>query len=142
MNVVSFPYTKKLSLLVILLVTAGVYFNTLFNGYAIDDYYVTALNPDIKKGIAGIPDIFTSYYGTDNNGNGFEYRPLVKVTYAIEYELFGENLVVSHLVNLLLYLVNIGLLFILLTKLFDWKKIVYLYFYQPYYLHYYPYIVR
>ena len=107
---------KYYSIGLILLLTFGVYFNSLFNKYALDDFYVTAQNPEIREGIKGIPHIFQSPYGTDGNGKGFEYRPIVKLTFAIEYELFGENVTINHLVNLLLYLLNVLLVYLFLLK--------------------------
>lgn len=113
---------KKTSLAIILLITFIVYFNTLNNKYALDDYYVTAQNPDVQKGIAGIPHLFNSYYAKDGDGKGFEYRPIVKVTYAIEFSLFGENPMFSHLINLILYILNISLLFTLLLRILEWQQ--------------------
>ena len=42
---------KYYSIGLILLLTFGVYFNSLFNKYALDDFYVTAQNPEISEGI-------------------------------------------------------------------------------------------
>lgn len=113
---------KYYSIGLILLLTFGVYFNSLFNKYALDDFYVTAQNPEIREGIKGIPHIFQSPYGTDGNGKGFEYRPIVKLTFAIEYELFGENVTINHLVNLLLYLLNVLLVYLFLLKFISNKN--------------------
>jgi protein O-mannosyl-transferase len=92
------------------------YGNTLVNKYAMDDELVTSKNRRVENGIRAIPGIFMSLYSEGKLK--YEYRPIVKVTYAIEYELFGENPAVSHFVNLLLYALTALLLFIILKKLF------------------------
>jgi hypothetical protein len=78
---------------------------------------VTANNDIVKKGISGIPKIFTSLYQNLDNFK-YEYRPIVKLTYAIENEIFGSNPGISHFINILLYFLSSVLLFFLLQKIF------------------------
>ncbi|MGB0429524.1 MAG: tetratricopeptide repeat protein [Bacteroidia bacterium] len=87
------------------------------NDYSIDDYLVTTeANELVSKGIKGIPEILTSpYQYIDGQGHG--YRPLAKVTYAIEYELWGFRPKVSHLINIALYALAVILLFFLLKNI-------------------------
>lgn len=102
----------------ILLFAFALYGNTLFNGYALDDHLVTtAKHEQISKGVRAIPDIFTTHYVSWHNYN-VDYRPLVKTTFALEYELFGEDPGVSHLINVLLYGLTCILLFGLLLRIF------------------------
>lgn len=86
------------------------YGNTLNNDYTIDDHYVTN-NLTVKKGVKALPEIFSSYYAVNENNNSYEYRPLVKATFAIEYQLFKENSIVSHLINIVLYFFSLCLLY-------------------------------
>ena len=107
---------------VILFVFAFVlYGNTLKNGYSLDDLYVTYNNPVVKQGIKAIPRIFTSLYiniSAEEGGNlNFGYRPVAKAMFAVEHEIFGDNPGPSHLVNVILYGLNILLLFVILRKL-------------------------
>jgi len=77
------------------------YGNTLMNKYSFDDEFVIQ-NSQVTKGIKAIPEIFTSpYYQTDEIN--FGYRPITKSFFAIEYEIFGKNPFVSHLINILLF---------------------------------------
>ena len=90
--------------------------NTLSNDYALDDAVVLTQNSIVKKGVSGIPEMLTSNYlkgyTTDVNLlSGSRYRPLTLVAFALEYQFFGEQPFVSHLINLLLYLMLIVLLF-------------------------------
>lgn len=93
------------------------YGNTIPNDYSLDDIYVANGNPQVEKGIAGIPEIFTSLYANVNNDDGsamrFGYRPIVTTTFAIEKEFFGNAPHISHFFNVLFY----GLLLIVLFRL-------------------------
>jgi len=110
-------------ILVIFLIGFGLYINTLTHDYALDDKIVITENEFTKQGFAGIPDILTTdvfvgFYGTDKNlVAGKRYRPLSLVTFAIEYQIFGENPFVSHLINVLLYAFTGVLIYLLLLKI-------------------------
>ncbi len=97
------------------------YGNTMRNGYSLDDLYVTYNNPVVKQGIKAIPKIFTSLYINVNAEEGgtmnFGYRPVAKAMFAVEHELFGDNPGPSHLINVILYGLNILLLYIILRRL-------------------------
>lgn len=79
------------------------YANTLRNGYNFDDSMVVQKHRLTSKGISAIPEIFRSPYYQDEMGYYYEYRPVTLATFAIEHQFFGDNPTVSHLVNLLLY---------------------------------------
>ncbi len=97
------------------------YGNSIPNKYSLDDIYVTKGNPQVKKGIQGIPEIFTSRYANVNNDDGsqmrFGYRPVSKSTFAIEHQFFGQAPHVSHFVNVMLYALLLIVLYRLLRKL-------------------------
>ena len=100
------------------------YANTLTHQYAFDDSIVIVENSFTKKGLAGIyelstRDFFDGIYGNEKmNLAGGRYRPLSLVMFAIEYEIFGANPFVGHLVNILLYGLSALLIFELLKRLF------------------------
>ncbi len=94
------------------------YGNSLFNGHNLDDSTITTSNPLVRKGIAAIPEIFTSPYFSDGH-NTFGYRPMTKASFALEYSLWGENLFLSHLVNLLVYALACCILYRTLLLLFS-----------------------
>lgn len=93
--------------LILALVVALVFGNTLFNGYNMDDHLVTQNHVYTSKGISGIKDILTSNYYSNNADINFGYRPIVHISFAIEHQLFGEHASISHLINLLLYLITV-----------------------------------
>ena len=121
------------------------YANTINFGYVLDDKIVITSNQITKKGFDGILDHFShdsmdgfwaEQYGVpveelDKKAlvAGGRYRPLSMVTYAIEWELFGESPGMSHFINALLYGCIGMLLYMLLLELFPignsviWKSV-------------------
>ena len=116
--------TPKLQLYLLIFIAVALNFNTLFNEYAVDDELVLTKNTLVTNGISGIPKLLTHdlLYGTPNAENSLtqaRYRPFSLVIFAIEYQLFGANPFVSHLINILLFTILIILLFKLLQNLFQ-----------------------
>ncbi len=97
----SFFSGARLHYVLISLLVLVLYANSFKNGYAIDDNLVTNNNALVKKGLAAIPEIFTTNYVS--GAVNFEYRPLVKASYAIENQFFGTKPSLSHIINALLY---------------------------------------
>ena len=96
------------------------YGNTIFNKYAVDDNLVTN-NELVQKGIKAIPDIFSSRYISQQGNVGStvsDYRPVVKATFAVEYQLWGNKPGRSHAINILIYWALASLLFFILKRLF------------------------
>ena len=100
------------------------YANTISNDYNLDDEFVTNKNPQIAKGITAIPEIITSFY-QERQGFTYGYRPLVKLSYAIEYSLFGWNPHASHAINALLYSLLIIIVFAVSKLLFKKQKVIF-----------------
>lgn len=127
-----FPkYTSgKANLFIILslLVWAAIlYGNTVLNKYAVDDEYVTN-NPIVAKGLKALPEIFsTSYINQQGNigSNVTDYRPIVKLTFALEYQFWGQKPGVSHGINMLIYWLLSVFLFFLLKRLLKNYNIIF-----------------
>ncbi len=92
--------------ILILIIVAIFYGNTVKNEYSLDDSLVTEKGNITTNGIKVIPKIIKSFYIEQSNEFKFDYRPIVKISYAIEHELFGVNPAVSHFFNLLFYLIG------------------------------------
>ena len=109
---------------VLVIVPIILYANTFSHNYALDDQIVITGNKFVKEGFAGIGkilsyDLFAGYYGPKQDVViGGRYRPLSLITFAIEYQLFGENPHLSHIVNVLLYTLSGLLIYIILTHIF------------------------
>ena len=80
-----------------------VYLPTLFNGYGLDDELVIQNHPLTTLGIKALPEIWKSSYYKDAMGYSYGYRPFVLTSFALEYSMWGNNLFLSHLLNLVLY---------------------------------------
>lgn len=113
-------------ILSLLIWAAILYGNTVLNKYAVDDEYVTN-NPVVAKGLKALPEIFsTSYINQQGNigSNVTDYRPIVKLTFALEYQLWGQKPGVSHGINMLIYwLLSVFLFFLLKRLLKDYNII-------------------
>lgn len=113
------PINGKLFAFILAAFALLFYYNTTFNYFSLDDNYINIENPVIKKGIAGIPEILSTPYDQDN-ANTFGYRPIVRISYALEYQFTAEkdyNPYVSHFINILLYLLAVLLLYQVLRRL-------------------------
>jgi len=103
----------------LLFIVAGLllYGNIYNHDYNIDDEYVVIQNPVLEKGLKGIGEIFTSRYASASGNLGelyFDYRPVVKLSFALEFLLFGRNPQTSNVVNILLYIITAFCLYRLL----------------------------
>lgn len=105
--------------LFILFVAFVFYGNTINNKYALDDSIVTEKGNITTEGLKSIPKIFKSHYVDRSEDIKFDYRPIVKVSYAIEHELFGVNAGISHFVNILLYACGLLALYSVLLIIFS-----------------------
>lgn len=120
MNVLLEKYfTIRFQIIFLVILSIGLNFNTLFNSYALDDGVVMTENSVVEKGFKGIPEIFTKdlFYGFDQTSGDLSearYRPISLLTFAIEHQFFGENPMVSHLINVVLFALLIFLLYKLL----------------------------
>ena len=101
------------------------YFNTVFNNYALDDLAVIQENRFTRQGIAGIPDLLSTFYwqGYWNNNSGL-YRPLSMVTFALEWQFFPENPHAGHITNIILYAITGFFLFRMLRRLMAKHNII------------------
>ena len=98
--------------------------NVLFNQFAYDDALVLTHNSLVQKGITSTPQLFKTTLFSGFTGQlaplaGDRYRPIVLASFALEYSLWGFNPFLSHLVNLILFLVCLYLLHLLLSKNFS-----------------------
>ncbi|MCE2496941.1 MAG: tetratricopeptide repeat protein [Flavobacteriales bacterium] len=113
-SAVNQPWWQQSRMVYLVLCIAGLilYANTLGNDYALDDAIAITSNQFTKQGVAGIPDLFkydtfTGFFGTAKElVAGGRYRPLSLVTFAIEYELFGESPSAGHFFNILFYVLT------------------------------------
>lgn len=115
-------FIKKQPQIILFIISFALYANTLNHGYVLDDAIVITENTFVKQGIEGVGSIFstesfTGFFGFDKQlVAGGRYRPLSIAFFAIEYELFGNQPFIGHLINVLLYGFLVVLLFQILFK--------------------------
>lgn len=104
------PLIRNLNYILIALATV-VYFNSLFNEYALDDYSLILENNQTKQGASAFFDIFRSTYREGYlAGDNSLYRPLSKAMFAIEYG-WTQGPGISHFMNVVLFVLSVVLLF-------------------------------
>lgn len=93
----SFWTKARIHMLLIAVVSFGIYANTLNHSYAVDDTMVILDNDFTRQGIGGFHGIFTEdafvgfFKERKNLVAGGRYRPLSIATFALELELFGNK---------------------------------------------------
>lgn len=116
--------TSKKLILLIFIIGLITYFNALFNDFVWDDFGQVVANPDIHF-LRNLPKIFggSTFYigGFDTSiGEGKNlhqyYRPMMGVTFAAIYNIFGSNPFYFHLIQIILHVVNAILLFIIFKR--------------------------
>lgn len=120
---------QLLPILCLFIISVGVYANTLWHDYALDDQMVIYENKFVTAGVDSIGKIMTSdafegFFGERGSKliSGGRYRPLTFVVFAIEWEFFGKNPFIGHLFNVLTYALLCILIYIFLVWLFHPKK--------------------
>ncbi|QTN37769.1 glycosyltransferase family 39 protein [Cryomorphaceae bacterium] len=114
--------------LVLFLISAAVYVNTLGHEFALDDSIVITGNEYTVQGFAGIDehltrDSFTGFFGNERDlVAGGRYRPMSLIFFSVEYALFGENPTVGHFLNILYYGLLVILLYFWLWRLLQHRE--------------------
>ncbi|MCF8450728.1 MAG: tetratricopeptide repeat protein [Taibaiella sp.] len=100
-----------------------VYFNTIWNGFVMDDVMVLKENRMVLQGMSAVPELLSTphmrgYLIIPND----LYRPLSLVMFAIEYQLFGLSPAMHHFFNVLTFAGCSIMLFQFFNKFFDGKR--------------------
>lgn len=123
----------KFGIIFLIFLTVLVYANSIQNAFMWDDHLVI-VNNDFVKSWSNLPAIFNkayltrfsdiNYLGLKDIGSGeSSYRPIVTISYFIDYHLWKLNPAGYHVTSLFLHLVNTFLLFALINLLTKNKKI-------------------
>ncbi|PIU83098.1 MAG: hypothetical protein COS68_05840 [Elusimicrobia bacterium CG06_land_8_20_14_3_00_38_11] len=116
---------KSIYLMILVFVSIGIYFNSLFNKFAFDDVHIVENNPLMKNPLSSAGLLFRSEYGAQTDFAGVKiYRPLVMVSYLLTNIFFGNNPFWHHLGNVILETINVLLVFFLCKQLLT-------FFYKP-----------
>lgn len=108
----------SLYLIILTLISAGVYFNSLYNKFAFDDVHIIENNPLIKDP-KNFFLLFRSEYGARTDFAGVKiYRPRVMATYLVTAALSGKSPFWHHSVNVVLNAFAVLIVFFLGRNLF------------------------
>ncbi|MFH1905457.1 MAG: tetratricopeptide repeat protein [bacterium] len=111
---------------ILILILAGIaaYLTSFQNSFVWDDIGLISINPYIKSW-KHIGDIFTSFLYNKTGEGGIFYRPIVSLSFLIDYSIWKENPVGYHLTNLLLHILNTILLYRIILYMFKEGKIAF-----------------
>ena len=105
---------------VVLAVTSMTYVNSLDNGFHFDDEHSLTENPHIRT-LGNVASFFTDPQTFSRNPGSEMYRPLVVLSYALNFRIRALEPRGFHLVNLLIHLGVVGLLAALLVN-WGWDR--------------------
>lgn len=110
--------TTAISILIIFLVSFGVYSNTLINGFVYDDTSQVLENPLIID-VRNLPRILTtSAWGFQNVSTASNfYRPMMNIAYMIIFYIFGLVPIGFHLTNIAFHAATSALVFLVVREL-------------------------
>src|SRR3990172_9373305 len=104
-------------LIIFILLGLGIYFNSLQNGFHYDDQHHIVRNPYIQSP-GNIPSFFTEHrMFSALSGVFLHYRPLVMVSYALNYYFGKLDPSGYHLVNLAFHVGSAFLLFLIVNAM-------------------------
>jgi protein O-mannosyl-transferase len=115
------PHTLRIHaacFLILLAVACGVYGNSLFNGFVWDDNEIIVNNP-ANRDISSIGTLFGSADEITVAGVKTPYyRPLNRLTYLLDYRMFGLNPLGYHAESILIHFLAAFALYLLAWRLF------------------------
>jgi len=115
-----FQFKSKHLALVIGFFSLILYSNTFSHGYVLDDHSVILNHSHVQEGVDGISKILTTNYRHGQGGfNDGLYRPLSLITFALEWEWFPGSPGLSHFINIMIYALSCGLLFLAMVAIFN-----------------------
>jgi len=113
---------EKITLIsILILISTLSYANSLTNSFVWDDNVLIVENDFVKRGLRYLKDIFSKDFfdiaGVEFNFKYGYYRPIITISYAIDYFFWKLNPSGFHLTNLLLHTINSILIFLILFKI-------------------------
>jgi tetratricopeptide (TPR) repeat protein len=109
---------KLLMVGVLILATIVAYGSSVRNGFVWDDFDII-VNNTVNRDLSNIPVLFHSVDSTLTGNQTAYYRPLARLTYVFDYQVFGLNSAGYHVENILIHLAAVLLLFLLTRILFN-----------------------
>jgi hypothetical protein len=105
----STPRMYLLGSMAFLILGLTIYSNTFQHEFQLDSTYGIVDNPAIRS-LDNVPHFFTDPFTLTSLRQNADYRPILQVTYALNYAVSGLDMWSWHLTNLLLHVMNALLL--------------------------------
>ncbi len=105
-----------IDLLLIIVVTFGLYIGTLNSGFVWLDHYQIEGGECLIKNATELKNTFLRPLLV-TRGKGNYYRPLFKISYTVDYLIYGLNPRGFHFTNLIVHTLNVFLLYLILISL-------------------------
>lgn len=93
------------------------YSSSVSNGFVWDDFDII-VNNDVNRDVSNILTLFRSADSTVTGNQVAYYRPLARLTYMVDYQLFGLSPAGYHVENIIIHVAAVLLLFLLTLMLF------------------------
>ena len=127
-------HKKVIVLLFVILAVA--YGNSLFNGFVMDDDILIVRNT-FYRSLKNLPRLFEKSYFThgddayltfkeDMGSGSVAYRPVLSATYFLDYQLWGQTPFGYHLTNFWLHFLNTVLVYFVIFRIFRKESIGFL----------------
>src|SRR5438445_6289568 len=116
------PAGQKFTLLFLALLGAGLavsYANSFGIGFYFDDSYGIASNPAIRS-LRNIPLFFTDPFTLTTMRDNVDIRPVLVVTFAVNYAISGNEPWSYHVLNLIFHFIAAGLVFVIVRDHLWW----------------------
>ena len=98
--------------------------STLTYGFVWDDHFLIG-DSHLIRSWRSLPTIFTTHFWAGHADWRMYYRPLINVTYLVDYQIWGLNPLGYHLTNLLLHAsASVAVLWLVRLLLRDWTLAV------------------
>ncbi len=91
-------------MIAILIAVVFVYYPSFSFNFNLDDRLSSAQNKWVQEGFSGVDEIFTQPYLDVEDARYGGFRPIPRLSHAIEYGLWGNIPARAHIINTLLYL--------------------------------------
>ncbi len=104
--------------LILVLLVWIVYWNSLHNPFAFDDWHVIPENPSIRT-LSNIPSFFTDLSHFSILVGNRDYRPVFLTSMALCWWVGGGTVLPFHIVSIALHAANVLLLFLMCRRLFS-----------------------
>lgn len=112
--------------LLIIFISFLVYLNALRNGFVWDDMVLIADNEGIKKWDSFLENFVRDFFDTTDDTIEFKYgyyRPIISLSYMIDYALWGLKPMGFHLSNIIFHTMSCILVYLIFNSLFNNRSI-------------------